>query len=224
MANAYRAVIFDLGGVVFPSPLDAFDAYDTVAALPSGTVRSLIRVSSEEGAWAALERGSLTMDAFFDALELEAETSGFRLDARRLMASIASGFGPRPSMRRAVERIRAAGLHTAALTNNWIVADRERAPNGFAELGFDVVVESSIEGMRKPDPRIYQLVLERLGVAAEETVFLDDLGINLKPARALGMTTIKVTDPEVAIDELERTLGFDLRDATTSDTERERRD
>jgi putative hydrolase of the HAD superfamily len=175
-------------------------------------VRALIRTSSEEGAWAALERGELTMDAFMIALELEAEARGFRLDARELMSSVAAGFGPRTVMVVAVERIRAAGLRVGALTNNWVNPDRQPAPNGFAGLGFDVVVESSVEGLRKPDPRIYELVLDRLGVQADETVFLDDLGINLKPARSLGMTTIKVLDPDDAITELESTLGFSLRD------------
>ncbi len=111
----------------------------------------------------------------------------------------------------------ARGLRTAALTNNWvaperhwIATDRHASPNGFGALAFDVVVESSVEGLRKPDPRIYELALERLAIPAEATVFLDDLGINLKPARALGMTTIKVTDPDVALAELQRALGFDI--------------
>jgi putative hydrolase of the HAD superfamily len=212
MLRSYRAVIFDLGGVVFPSPFEAFDAHDTATSLPPGTVRALIRTSSEEGAWAALERGELSMDAFFTALELEAEERGVRLDARALMGSVASGFGPRPIMVRAIERIRGEGLRVGALTNNWPRAERAPEANGFAALGFDVVVESSVEGLRKPDPRIYELVLDRLAVRADEAVFLDDLGINLKPARVLGMTTIKVTDPNDAIAELESTLGFTLRD------------
>jgi putative hydrolase of the HAD superfamily len=210
MTPTYRAVIFDLGGVVFPSPFEAFDAYDTDTGLPPGSVRALIRTSSEAGAWAALERGELGMNDFFSALELEAEANGFRLDARRLMQSVGSGFGPRPAMQRAIARIRAHGLRTAALTNNWPATDNGARSDRFADLQFDVVVESAVEGLRKPDPKIYALVLERLGVGAEEAVFLDDLGINLKPARSLGMTTIKVTDPDVALTELAATLGFEL--------------
>jgi putative hydrolase of the HAD superfamily len=211
MAGTYRAVIFDLGGVVFPSPFQAFDAYDTDTGLPAGSVRALIRTSSEEGAWAALERGELTMDDFLSALELEAETNGFRLDARRLMQSLASGFGPRPAMQRAITSIREHGLRTAALTNNWPAADNGARSHRFADLLFDVVVESAVEGLRKPDPKIYALVLERLGVGAEEAVFLDDLGINLKPAAAMGMTTIKVVSPDQALDGLERVLKISLR-------------
>jgi putative hydrolase of the HAD superfamily len=207
----YRAVIFDLGGVVFPSPFEAFDTYDRRNDLAEGTVRGLIRRSSEEGAWAALERGELGMAEFAVALEAEADAAGFRLDAGRLMALIGSSLGPRHEMARAIERIRAHGLRTAALTNNWTDDDARSTPHALHEtLAFDVVVESSREGLRKPDPRIYTLVLARLDVDASEAVFLDDLGMNLKPARAMGMTTIKVVDPHNALAELERVLGFSL--------------
>ena len=207
----YRAVIFDLGGVVFPSPFEAFDAYDHGNGLSKGTMRGLIRRSSEEGAWAALERGELTMDEFVTALEAEADGAGFRLDARKLMALIGSGLGPRPEMTRAIERIRAHGLRTGALTNNWS-DERRRAPHALHELDlFDAVVESAVEGLRKPDPRIYALTLMRLDVLASEAVFLDDLGMNLKPARDMGMATIKVVDPAGALAELGSLLGLDLR-------------
>jgi putative hydrolase of the HAD superfamily len=206
-----RAVIFDLGGVVFPSPFEAFDEYDHGNNLAKGTMRGLIRRSSEEGAWAALERGELTLDQFTLALEAEADAAGFRLDARRLMALIGSSLGPRPEMAKAIERIRAHGRRTAALTNNWTDDDARSTPHALHDtLAFDVVVESSREGLRKPDPRIYALVLARLDVLASEAVFLDDLGINLKPARAMGMTTIKVVDPTDALAELERVLEFSL--------------
>jgi len=209
---AYRAVIFDLGGVVFPSPFEAFDAYDHGNDLKKGTMRALIRRSSETGAWAALERGELTMDEFVVALETEATASGFTLDARRLMGLIGSALGPRPQMAHAIERIRARGLKTGALTNNWADENRRSTPNNLHGAGlFDVIVESAIEGLRKPDPRIYTLALARLDVLASEAVFLDDLGMNLKPARDMGMATIKVVDPDVALAELEAILGFGLR-------------
>jgi putative hydrolase of the HAD superfamily len=207
-----RAVIFDLGGVVFPSPFEAFDRYDHGNGLSKGTLRALIRRSSEEGAWASLERGELTMEEFIVALEAEADTAGFRLDARKLMALIGARHGPRPEMVRAIETIRARGVKTAALTNNWTDESARSTPNGLHELlPFDVVIESAREGLRKPDPRIYALALARLDVLASEAVFLDDLGVNLKPARAMGMTTIKVVDPAVALAELEQALGFEVR-------------
>jgi putative hydrolase of the HAD superfamily len=207
----YRAVIFDLGGVVFPSPFEAFDAYDAGNALDTGTTRALIRHSSETGAWARLERGELTMDEFVVALEAEARDAGFALDAVRLMELLGSSLGPRPEMTRAIKRIRAHGLLTAALTNNWSDAPRAKTPNGVHDADlFDVVVESAVEGLRKPDPRIYELVLERLDVRASETVFLDDLGINLKPARDMGITTIKVVDTDEALADLGAVLGLDV--------------
>jgi putative hydrolase of the HAD superfamily len=207
----YRAVIFDLGGVVFPSPFEAFDAYDHGNALEKGTVRALIRGSSETGAWAHLERGELTMDEFVAALEAEARDAGFALDARQLMSLVGSSLGARPEMTRAIVRIREHGLRTAALTNNWAVEHVDSSSNGVHDSGlFDVVVESSVEGLRKPDPRIYELALRRLGVRASEAVFLDDLGINLKPARDMGMTTIKVAEPAAALAELSSLLALDL--------------
>ena len=208
----YHAVIFDLGGVVFPSPFEAFDAYDHGNDLEPGTTRGLIRRSSETGAWAHLERGELTMDEFVAALEAEAHDAGFALDARRLIGLVGSSLGARPEMTRAIEHIRARGLRTAALTNNWVVERQDSSPDGIHEAGlFDVVVESSVEGLRKPDPRIYELVLARLDVLASEAIFLDDLGVNLKPARKMGMATIKVVDPDAALAELGALLEFDLR-------------
>ena len=207
----YRAVIFDLGGVVYPSPFEAFDAYDLDSGLAPGTVRALIKSSSESGAWAALERGELVMDEFFGLLAAEATAAGFELDGARLMQMIGRGFGPRPAMARAIRRIADAGLRTAALTNNWPRPDDGVAAGNGNGLGFDVVIESAVVGLRKPDLRIYELVLRELDIDAAATVFLDDLGINLKPARTLGMTTIKVADPDDALAELAATLGLELR-------------
>ncbi len=130
------------------------------------------------------------------------------IDAALLMANVAKGFGPRPEMARAVSRVRAAGLRTAALTNNWPRPDDGPAATDGHALDFDVVVESAVVGLRKPDPRIYELVLSHLEVDATDAVFLDDLGINLKPARALGMRTIKVTDPDAALRELSEAIGI----------------
>ena len=210
---SYRAVIFDLGGVVFPSPFDAFDEYEREAGLPPGSVRGVIRISSETGAWAALERGDHSLDSFLDALDSEFASAGHDVDPRAFLECVSRGFGPRPTMVRAISRIRAAGLLAAALTNNWADARGRPSPNSMDSIDvFDVVVESSVEGIRKPDQRIYELTLARLDVDASDAVFLDDLGINLKPARAMGMATIKVSHPDDALRELESLLGFPLLD------------
>lgn len=229
----HHAVLFDLGGVVFPSPFEAFDRYDERVGIPIGFTRSVVRVSSESGAWAALERGELTLGEFHTALEAEAVVAGHRIDAARMMATIGEAGGARPAMLVAIARLRDAGLRVGALTNNWAddrlnsPEDRRQSPgreqpeardesrvDGPADLVatdlFDAVVESSKVGLRKPDPRIYELALSQLGVAAEVTVFLDDLGINLKPARAMGMATIKVVDHVVALRELGTLLDLEL--------------
>jgi putative hydrolase of the HAD superfamily len=115
----------------------------------------------------------------------------------------------RPQMVEAVRRCHAR-LKTAMLTNNWMVDDEGGRLDDLLPL-FDVVVESAKAGVRKPDPRFYELACERLEIEPAEAVFLDDIGANLKPARQMGMTTIKVTDPDQAIADLEAVVGFALR-------------
>jgi putative hydrolase of the HAD superfamily len=216
-AGRHTAVLFDLGGVVFPSPFEAFDRYDERAGLQVGFTRALIRTSSETGAWAALERGEVTMTEFFIALEQEAAELGETVDAARIMATIGEESGPRPEMLEAIVRLRRANFRVGALTNNWANdSNGPRSPGDRDDL-FDVMIESSKVGLRKPDPRIYTLALDQLGVGAHETVFLDDLGINLKPAREMGMTTIKVVDHHTALGELEAVLGLTLKEMARND-------
>jgi putative hydrolase of the HAD superfamily len=112
-------------------------------------------------------------------------------------------------MLQAVRRCR-EHFRTGLLTNNFVQVEGEGALGGVLEL-FDTIVESSVVGVRKPDPRFYVIACERLGVEPGRSVFLDDLGINLKPARELGMRTIKVTVPDDALTELEEVLGLALR-------------
>jgi putative hydrolase of the HAD superfamily len=205
----FAAVIFDLGGVVLGSPLHAIAAFERERGIPEGFVNRVVVESGPGGAWSRLERGELDLERFYAAFESDCERAGRRLPARGLLERIAQGSGPRPAMLAAVARIRARGLAAAALTNNWNGdGDRTRALRGH----FDVFVESSALGLRKPDPRIYRHALAELRVEPSAAVFLDDIGRNLKPARELGMATIKVTDPERALRELELLLGFGLRD------------
>jgi epoxide hydrolase-like predicted phosphatase len=110
----------------------------------------------------------------------------------------------------AIRRIRAGGLRAGALTNNWD-SDDQKQKMDLLRAEFDVFIESVRVGLRKPDPRIYELCCKRLEVAPNEAVFLDDIGVNLKSARALGLTTIKVDDPDIALAELEGALGIALR-------------
>jgi epoxide hydrolase-like predicted phosphatase len=160
------------------------------------------------GAWSRLERGELTLEAFYPAFDADCAQGGCAISARDLMTRVAAVIVVRPAMLDAIARIRARGLLTAVITNNWISEDggtdalRDRV---------DVFIESSVVGVRKPDPAIFRLACERAGIAPAEAIFLDDIGANLKTARVLGMTTIKVADPDVALAELEGLLGFSLR-------------
>jgi len=121
---------------------------------------------------------------------------------------VAGATAPRPAMLEAIGRIRAQGLIAGAITNNWVA---EEGSAGSLRHLFDLVVESAVEGMRKPDPRIFNIACERLGIQPTDAIFLDDIGSNLKTARSLGMRTIKVVEPDAALVELEGLLGFPLR-------------
>lgn len=214
----YQAVIFDLGGVVMPSPLDAFRAYEDEAGLPQRFLSEIVLAGGDDGAWSRLERGELNLSEFADTFESECAMAGGTVVVSDLFASIESASAPRPKMITAIKRIRSEGLRVGALTNNWH-ADNAQEPRNdkvtkdFLGNLFDVVVESAIEGVRKPDPKIYEITCDRLAVSPTETVFLDDLGTNLKPARAIGMATIKVEDSDKALAELAALLKFSLEEA-----------
>jgi epoxide hydrolase-like predicted phosphatase len=201
-------VLFDLGGVVMESPLAAIARYERDHGLPAQAVNRAIRAAGDAGAWARLERGELTLETFFVPFEKDCRACGVEVSGARLLGYITEASAPRPVMMEAIRRIRARGLRVGALTNNW-VTDTPRPSHPVREH-FDVFIESSAVGLRKPDPRIYALACRELGVAPSRAAFLDDIGANLKAARALGITTIKVTDPRTALEELSALLGFDV--------------
>jgi putative hydrolase of the HAD superfamily len=207
----HTAVIFDLGGVVLGSPLHAIARFEREFGIPAGFVNRVVVSTGPSGAWSRLERGELRVEQWVPEFERDCEAAGQKLDAARMMEEIRTASEPRPAMIAAIRAIRARGLRVGALTNNW-VADEPTENRLGLELRvlFDAYVESAIVGLRKPDPRIYQHACRALGVAPETSIFLDDIGANLKAARALGMHTIKVDTPEQALAELESELGFRL--------------
>jgi putative hydrolase of the HAD superfamily len=205
--SGLRAVVFDLGGVVLGSPLHAIAEYERDTGIPSGFVNRVVAKTAPGGAWSRLERGELTLELFYDAFEADCREAGQGIDAREMMLRMAAAAEPRPRMLAALATLRARGLKTAALTNNWDTGEAEDESAGLRPL-FDVYVESRVVGLRKPDPRIYQLACHELAIAPAEAVFLDDIGSNLKAARALGMTTLKVEEPAEALAELGTILGF----------------
>lgn len=213
---AVRAVIWDFGGVFTTSPFERFAAYETARGIPVGTIRKVNATSPDDNAWAKFERSDIDIDRF-DALFIEESTAlGHPIPGKDVIALLAGEV--RPEMVTALDIIRER-LICACITNNvragegpGITFDPAKAAEVDKVMArFQLVIESSKVNLRKPDPRIYELACEKLGVAPPEAVYLDDLGINLKPAKALGMQTIKVAHPRQALRELEAILGFSLR-------------
>jgi len=205
-----RAALFDLGGVILSSPFEAFAEYERVHELPPGFLRQVNATDPDTNAWAQLERGDVDLVQFGDLFSAEAMALGHEVDGHDVLALLSGEL--RPAMVEAVRRC-SERLITGLLTNNFIAADgRGMQDTQLSQvLGlFDAVIESSRVGVRKPDPLFYEIACESLEIAPTEAVFLDDLGINLKPARAMGMVTIKVTDPTTALAELEQVVGFPL--------------
>jgi len=208
-AGVAEAVLFDFGGVITTSPFEAFNRYEREVGLPHGFIRRLNATNHHTNAWARLERNEVDLEIFCELFEAEAVAAGHELSARRVLDALNGDL--RPAMVEAV-RICSGRVRTACLTNNIVREDGPAArPHHEVMALFDVVVESSKVGVRKPDPRFYELACEQLSVEPVECVFLDDLGINLKPAAAMGMATIKVVDADQAIAELEALVGFSLR-------------
>jgi len=208
---ALDGVLFDMGGVVMDSPLHALARYEREHGLAPNAINRAIVAAGETGAWARLERGELTIAGFCSLFEADCRAHGLRVDGAAVMAAIAAAGTPRPIMLEAIARLRAHGLRVGALTNNWRRdGDADDALPHRLRAHFDAFIESRVVGLRKPDPRIYELACRELSVPPPRTAFLDDIGANLKPARALGMTTIKVDDPGVALRELGAVLGLDL--------------
>ena len=209
-----RAILWDFGGVFTTSPFEAFARFERAHNLPNDFIRTINSTNPDTNAWAQFESSAIDVVEFDAAFRAEAEALGHRVDGKDVLELLSGEFRPRM----------AAALHeckkhykVGCITNNMkkagegpaMAASDERAEKAAQVMAqFDIVVESSLEGVRKPNPRIYQIACDRLGVTADQTVFLDDLGINLKPARAMGMTTIKVVSEEQAIGELSLATGL----------------
>lgn len=215
-ARTFEAVLWDFGGVILSSPFEAFARYEAQQGLPAGFIRGLNSRNPDHNAWALFERSEVSAQEFARLFEAEAEAAGGRLSGLEVLSLISGDI--RPEMVAALRRVKQQ-WRVACITNNMPVghsAGMARSPHkaqAVAEVlaEFEHVVESSKLGLRKPDPRIYAHTCQLLGVRPEACVYLDDLGINLKPARAMGMATIKVESASQALQELEGLLGVPLR-------------
>lgn len=205
-----RAVLWDFGGVILSSPFEAFNRYEDANSLPRDIIRRVNATDPHTNAWALLERSDISPAEFDRLFADESEALGHRIPGADVLALLSGDV--RPAMVAALDAVIEAGYLTACLTNN-VVSTAEPASERQAEVRavmsrFHHVVESSKVGCRKPEPRFYEIACGLLAVSPDECVFLDDLGINLKPAAAMGMRTIKVGDPSTALAELSGHLGL----------------
>ncbi|KZV93350.1 epoxide hydrolase N-termina [Exidia glandulosa HHB12029] len=252
--SRYKAVVFDIGGVVVGSPFLGIAAYERAHGLPRNYINCLITAYGENGAYQRFERGEIGLKQFYDVWGRElnnvergnaaynaycakrslpppaALPSSLKIDARDLFGQMMRQAATMDAgVVRAIQRIRARGMRTIALTNNYSKEDEggahapdahDRAHLGWEEGAvptrirelFDDWVDSSTEGLRKPDPEFFLLACRRNGIRPDEVIFLDDIGANLKAAAQLGMTTIHVPleGSARALKTLGEKLGFDV--------------
>lgn len=212
----FEAVIWDFGGVITTSPFEAFNRYEKEQGLPKDFIRTRNATNPDDNAWAKFERSEISFDEFDRLFEEEARAAGYPVPGRDVIELLSGDL--RPEMVTALKRIEASHK-IGCITNNVSAgegAGMARSPSMAAKVQevmglFHHVIESSKVGIRKPDPRIYAMACDALDVVPEKAVYLDDLGVNLKPARAMGMTTIKVVDPAETLRELESLLELPLR-------------
>jgi putative hydrolase of the HAD superfamily len=213
---AVKAVLWDFGGVMTDSPFLAFRRFEQARGLPENFLRGINARDPDTNAWARFERSELTPEQFDEAFAQEARQAGHEVRGLDVIDLVYGAV--RPAM---VAALRASKRHytNACVTNNVAAGpsrgfdrDPERAATWRSVLDlFDAVIESSRLGVRKPEARFFELACAQLGIRPEQAVYLDDLGPNLKPARAMGMRTIKVEDPDAAIAALEEALAISLR-------------
>lgn len=208
-----KAVLWDFGGVITSSPFEAFNRYEAERNIPLDFIRGLNATNPDTNAWALFERSEVSIEEFDGLFAKEAEAAGHHVPGRDVIACLSGDVRPRmvAALTKCAEHFR-----VGCITNNvsagegpGMASSHDKAAQVRAAMEtFEIVIESSKVGIRKPDPEIYKLACRELGVEPADAVYLDDLGINCKPAHALGMTAIKVVDPDVALQELEAATGL----------------
>jgi putative hydrolase of the HAD superfamily len=216
MIQKLKAIFFDFGGVVLSSPFEAFNTYEESRGLPRDFIRRVNSANPDSNAWAKLERSELSPTDFDEVFARESAALGHRVQGADILSLLHGDI--RPEMVRAIDVVKDNGYLTACLTNNVLSTPDDRSAPDAAKRKeiaailerFDALIESSKVGVRKPEPRFYEIACETVGVEPSQCVFLDDLGINLKPAAAMGMKTIKVTSAAQALGELSQILSLAL--------------
>ena len=207
------AILWDFGGVFTSSPFEAFNTLEERVGAPKDFIRQTNAINPDTNAWAKFESNSVSLDEFDVLFAKESEARGHRIPGKDVIAMLSGTLRPRM-----VEVLKLCKRHykVACITNNVKAGEGPGMARGKSKASavaevmamFDLVVESSVEGVRKPNPEIYRIACDRLGVDCTEAIFLDDLGINLKPAKALGMQTIKVVSQDQAINDLSALTGL----------------
>ena len=211
-----KAVIWDFGGVVTSSPFEAFSRYEAERGLPTDTIRRINATDPDSNAWARFERAEIDAEAFDRFFAEEAARIGHDVRGAEILALLSGDV--RPAMVAAIDAIKLGGFRTGCITNNvpaghgaGMALTLGKAESiGAIMARFDHVIESSKAGIRKPDPRIYLMMCDALDIPPAQCVYLDDLGINCKPAAALGMRAIKVVSEAQALADLEEAVGIPL--------------
>jgi putative hydrolase of the HAD superfamily len=211
-----RALIVDWGGVLTSPLQDAMKSWCEADGIDFAGFRQVMKdwLGTSYGEQVAvnpvhaLERGEIEVPEFERELASRLRTrDGQPVDAVGLMTRMFAGFEPQPAMADALRHAKAAGLATALLSNSW---GNEYPREGWEQM-FDVVVISGEVNLRKPEPEIFTLTADRLGLAAAQCVFVDDLMPNIRGANEVGMVAILHVTPQQTIDELEARFGIALR-------------
>ena len=211
--TSIEAILWDFGGVLTTSPFEAFNRFEAAHNLPKDFIRRVNSTNPTTNAWAQFESNAITAEQFDQLFERESESLGHPVRGARVLELLSGEL--RPRMVNVLKKCK-EHFKVGCITNNMksgegpsMARDEAKAAASQSVMAlFDVIVESSVEGVRKPNPRIYEIACDRMGVGPDGCVFLDDLGINLKPAKALGMTTIKVIEEDQAIKDLEKATGI----------------
>ena len=208
--NEYSSIFWDFGGVITSSPFEAFNKFEIKNNLPENFLRKVNSTNPQSNAWALLEQSKISQMEFNELFFQESSDLGYGVDGLEVLNLLEGDL--RLGMVEIIKTLKKKGFTQACLTNNFI-PDNDNQPdmidlNKKTEIFnlFDFVFESKEIGLRKPDQAFYDYVLEKVDTSPEKIIFLDDLGINLKPAKAMGITTIKVISESQAKADLENLL------------------
>ncbi|MFM9851939.1 MAG: HAD-IA family hydrolase [Sphingomonadaceae bacterium] len=209
-------VIFDFGGVITTSPFDAFNRFEAERGFLKNVIRRINATNPNNNAWALFERNEIDAAQFDELFAAEAAARKHMIRGSEVLALLSGDI--RPRMVETLDTLKAKGFTLGCITNNvqtgsgaGMAGSSSKAAAIAAIMArFDYVIESSKAGIRKPDPRIYTMMCDALGVAPEACIYLDDLGINCKPAAAMGMIAIKVEGEDQALAALDNALGHIL--------------